>query len=348
MEGIDSLSLGNMSDDEYIDDDDCDLMVDFEKRCASKEEIKTRMDQYLTATKLGRMAFVAGDIQLAKDRFNLAMSLEMQTEFENNVDFGVTGGMLREELATRCGTGSLDSDVYARFGDILSRLLQVFEHGDRMVGKRPKQPKWYLVMASCLSAVNEWDKAETVYKEGLKACPGNLDLLKAMHSLKKVNEILSELSTKAGVKKLSSGSNIDELSLSSSPKLNFEFNFTDEGSPLQEHKLRPVNKIDKRKFGSLPVNSLSLSASLSRRFSSPRSESNHRFRSKSVTAVTNIRHPSKRFSLAQNWNKHTMCFSPLIQSEKLEEHFSSRTLRTMRTIANSSDIDIIALIDDIS
>ncbi len=332
-----------MSDDEYIDDDDCDLTVDFEKRSASKEEIKTRVDQYLTATKLGRMAFVAGDIQLAKDRFNLAMSLEMQTDFENNVDFGVTGGMLREELATRCGTRNVDSDVYARFGDILSRLLQVFEHGDRMVGKHPKQPKWYLVMASCLSAVNEWDKAETVYKEGLKACPGNLDLLKAVHSLKKVNEILSELSTKAGVKKLSPGSNIDESPRSSSPKLNIEFNFTDEGSPIPEHKLRPVNKIDKRKFGSMPVNSLSLSASLSRRFSS-RPESNHRFRSKSVTAVTNIRHPSKRFSLAQNWNKHTLCFSPAIQSEKLEEHFSSRTLRTMRTIASSSDIDV-TLID---
>ena len=331
-----------MSDDEY-DEDDIDLMVDFEKHAANKEEIKVRVDQYLTASKLGRMAFVAGDIQLAKDRFNLAMSLEMQTEFENNVDFGVTGGLLRDELLSRCGNDqSLD-----RFGCVLSRFLQVFEHADAMVGKHPKQPKWYSTMASCLCVVNEWDKAEIVYKEGLKHCPGNKDLMKSLQCLQKTNETIADLMGKAGFEKPS----LNQKRESTSSFIGAGDDVADIDY-LPEPKLRPINKMEKKRYGSLPGSKPS-DPPLRKMSNSwlPR-QSGQRLRSKSLVHTKQKQSSSsKRLSQSGIWNEHIgwkSSFSPIIQSEKLDQGFSSRTLRTMRTINSSSDIDatLIPLLED--
>ena len=330
-----------MSDDEYeYDEYDLDFTVDFEKQSISKEEIKIRIDQYLTASKLGRMAFVAGDVQLAKDRFNLALSLEMQTELENNTDFGVTGGLLRDEMLSRCGNEP-ESDDFDRFGGILSRLLQVFEHADGMVVTGPKHAKWYVIMGSCLCVVNEWDKAEVVYKEGLKACPGNKDILKSLQSLRNITETMSHLMSKAGINKsFPSMWNGDQYPI---------MNDTDGGGSVTEPKLRPVNKIEKKRYASLPENTIMTTDTRTRKLSHSRISQEARqvqLRSKSLVVMNNGKlspKSTKRLSLSQKWNEHAVwksMFSPVIQSVKLEEGFSSRTLRTMRNINGNSDIEL--------
>ncbi len=338
-----------MSEDEDdYKDDGFDVTVNFaEKNSTSKEEIKTRIDQYLTTSKLGRMAFVAGDVQLAKDRFNLAMTLEMQTELENNTDFGVTGGLLREEMSSRAGGKDSESDDFDRFGGILSRLLQVFEHADGMVAKNPKDAKWYIIMGSCLCMVNEWEKAEVVYKEGMKACPGNKDIQKSLQSLRKLTETTSHLISKTGSNSIWNG-NDDNYSTGTS-------NFIDGGrhSLPTEPKLRPVNVIEKKRHGSLPATTAtdaqlnSCSATKMRLGSiSKISQETRQLRSKSLMVMNNGKlspKSAKRFSVSQQWNEHAVwksSFSPVIQSVKLEEGFSSRTMRTMRDIEHSSDIEI--------
>lgn len=80
---------------------DSDLDDEVEVSIKSKGEVKVRVDQYLTTCGLGLLALRAGDVQLAKDRFNFAMDLELLSEMESTTDFGVTGELLRNELVSR-------------------------------------------------------------------------------------------------------------------------------------------------------------------------------------------------------------------------------------------------------
>ena len=319
---------------------DDELMVTCDTKSVSKEDVKNRVDEYLTASKLGRMAFVAGDVQLAKDRFNLAMSLELQIELENNVDFGVTGGLLREELQSRYPENEAKSnDSDGRISSVLSRLQEVFEYADEMAGMHPKSAKWYSIMGSCLCVINEWDKAVIVYREGLKACPGDKRLSNSLKSLEKLNSSTSTLgaSNKRGT--------IEQL-------INFKFsthmNTDREVQPNKDlkPKLRPVNKIDQQQFKRLSLTSESaikahplLSASTNFELSRKQSEkSEHpRSRSKSASATARIRRSSRPFTHSHKVEQHgswNSLFSPMVQSLSLEG-FNSRTVQTMR-IFNTS------------
>lgn len=168
---------------------------------AKQEKLKGRVDEYITASKLGRLAYAAGDVQLAKDRFNLALSLELETELDSHIDFGVTGGLLREELHDR--SKEMDESLPVprtvqrdRMSTILTKLERIYETADKEVSSNPSDPKWYLVMGSSLCVVNEWEKAEKVYMEGISACPNNKELLGALERLNKLKHMMSVLGDK--------------------------------------------------------------------------------------------------------------------------------------------------------
>lgn len=357
------------SDDSELDselDDFEDLAEDSVKQWKnSREVIKERVDQYLTATRLGRMAFIAGDIQLAKDRFNRAMSLEMQTEFENNGDFGVTSSLLREEMVTRCNSptdggttatspSSTPHCVYDRLGNMLCRLSQIFEHADSMLGKRPDNPKWYLVMASALCMINEWGKAEIVYKEGLKACPDDKGLHQSLRSLHKVMDSINELTKKAGHNTSSTGSDYEN---SQYLAMNIISTMTTPATSSTMGNRRPVNKVVRRKFGSLPSSDslkVSATAPMSKKIVygsqtltpplSPRSRS----QSLIPSNKTKHYHMAKRFSV-QQLNQQSLwqsLFSPTLQAQLLGKSFSSKTLETMRTINKLAIVELSALQQD--
>ena len=177
---------------------DFDADSDFEdeekfSRNTLRPNIKIRVDEYLNTAKLGRMAFVAGDVQLAKDRFNLAMDLEFQTELENTSDFGVTGGILREELLAR--HEGLDDNKIAKSTDrltgFLSRLEKIFTTADEKAAYNTADTQSFILMGAALSMIGEWDKAESVYKEGIAASPTeNEDLVSALRRLNKQRDML--------------------------------------------------------------------------------------------------------------------------------------------------------------
>jgi hypothetical protein len=195
-----------------MDFDDDDLLVDSDEddiRNDQRASLQSRLDQYLNASKLGRMAYEAGDVKLATDRFNLALDMELQLEVESFNDFGLTGQLLREELAKRKLTfvSAEEDDKPCR--KILRNLRSVYERANASSMSNPTDPRRYLEMGSALCLINEWDKAGKVYEEGLMYCPQNKDLLKAIQSLSKLEDMLKLLCTDSSsdVKRRPSGSN---------------------------------------------------------------------------------------------------------------------------------------------
>ena len=157
------------------------------------EELTTRVDEYLSVTRLGREAFVDGDLKLAKDRFSLSMNIELNTDLECVCDptVGRATGELKLELQTRCGFLQTLAGVKRkeRYSKVLSNLEQVFVKADEKTSKSPNDPKPYLQMASALIVVNEWEKAKQVYADGISCCPDDCEELR--RGLDRLNKIES-------------------------------------------------------------------------------------------------------------------------------------------------------------
>ena len=157
------------------------------------EELSTRVDEYLSVTKLGREAFVDGDLQLAKDRFSLSMNIELNTDLECVCDstVGRATGELKQELQVRCGLLQTLAGVERkkRYSRVLSNLEQVFLKADERTSKSPSDPKPYLQMASALIVVNEWEKAKQVYADGIACCQDDCEELR--RGLDRLNKIES-------------------------------------------------------------------------------------------------------------------------------------------------------------
>lgn len=180
---------------------DSDLEQDDEvdKSIKSRTDVKVRVDQYLTTCDLGRLALKAGDAQLAKDRFNFAMDLELLSEIESTNDFGVTGGLLREELISRNKSKTVNQlmDVSdKRLKSTLSKLQKVFIEADEKAAFNTADEDAFLSMGAALSMIGELEKAETVYKEGIAASPRGKcpKLLEAMQRLDKLKDMMSLVS----------------------------------------------------------------------------------------------------------------------------------------------------------
>ncbi len=211
----------NMNMAEVFDfDGDSDLSEASEtEESEARERIKTRVDEYLTASKLGRLAFIAGDVQLSRDRFNLAMDLEYQTEIESTGDFGVTGGMLREELLSRTENKSdneITSATDSRLVDTLSKLQKIFITADEKAAFNTADTQSYLLMGAALSMVGEWDKAESVYKEGMAASLTENKELKG--ALQRLNILRDTIDLVGGDKDEGRDRKSSFLSLSRKPK----------------------------------------------------------------------------------------------------------------------------------
>ena len=176
-----------------LDSDLCESSDEEEQqRKLYNKAVKERVDEYLTTSRLGRMAYCAGDVQLAKDRFNLAMNLEFLTEMENNTDFGVTGGMLRNELLSRNETAiDVVSISDEKLANNLSKLQKIFVEADEKAALNTADTQSFLLMGATLNVIGEWEKAEAVYKEGIAASLGNNQLLEdALKSLNKLRDTI--------------------------------------------------------------------------------------------------------------------------------------------------------------
>lgn len=171
------------SDDEFITEDDSQI----------KESLHNRLDQYLTASQLGRLAYKAGDIQLATDRFNLALDIELQVELESFNDFGVTGEILRQELEKRVGFQPTQKDDESLYSKVLPKLQNLYDRADFAAAMNPSQSKWYIQMGGALCLLNEWEKARKIYEEGLRHNPQDLSLQTALHRLNKVDDLMKLL-----------------------------------------------------------------------------------------------------------------------------------------------------------
>lgn len=171
------------SDDEFITEDDSQI----------KESLHNRLDQYLTASQLGRLAYKAGDLQLATDRFNLALDIELQVELESFNDFGVTGELLRQELERRVGFEPTQKDDKSLYSKVLPKLQNLYDRADFAAAMNPSQSKWYIQMGGALCLLNEWEKARKIYEEGLRHNPHDLSLQTALHRLNKVDDLMKLL-----------------------------------------------------------------------------------------------------------------------------------------------------------
>lgn len=182
----------------FEDSDDDLILEDDSTEPQTLSFLQTRLDQYLTASQLGRLAYKAGDIQLATDRFNLALDIELQVELESFNDFGVTGQLLREELQKRkLSTGNKQTPSYNK---VLEKMQTMYEHADIACALDPTESKWYLQMGGALCVINEWDKATTIYEEGLCYCPQDTLLKAASNRLTKLKDMLKLLDNKVDCK----------------------------------------------------------------------------------------------------------------------------------------------------
>lgn len=170
-------------------DSDDDLIVEDVESTRQAVSLQTRLDEYLNASKLGRLAYQAGDVRLATDRFNLALDIELQVELESFNDFGVTGQILRQELQKK----ALDPLDQPPYNSILNKLKALYENADIASALDPSEPKWYIQMGAALCILNEWEKAKRIYREGLSRCSENLPIQKELNRLNKIEEMMNLL-----------------------------------------------------------------------------------------------------------------------------------------------------------
>ena len=159
----------------------------------STESIITWVEEYLTASKYGRLAYQAGDRQLATDRFNLALDIELQAELDSMGDFGVTGNRLRQELQARSnGRQRLQTKSTQRYSVVLGKLKRAYERAAEGAsrGNNATDPIHFLHMGAALCCVNEWEKARKTYQDGIACCGECKELTHALDQLDAIENLL--------------------------------------------------------------------------------------------------------------------------------------------------------------
>ena len=188
-----SSSTDGVFSPEPLSDTDSDDDLCVVRESVDNSRIQVRVEEYLNASKLGRLAYAAGDVQLAKDRFNLALDLEMQTELESFTDFGVTGGQLRAELQRRSSESDVPIPVEKsrdKYTTLLAKLERVYVGANHKTSKEPDNPEYYLQMGAALCIINEWDRAKQVYQSGIAACKDNQCLKACLEKMKKLDDMI--------------------------------------------------------------------------------------------------------------------------------------------------------------
>ena len=159
----------------------------------STQSIITWVEEYLTASKYGRLAYLAGDRQLATDRFNLALDIELQAELDSMGDFGVTGNRLRQELQARSnGRKRLQMKSTERYSVVLGKLKRAYERAAEGAsrGNNATDPIHFLHMGAALCCVNEWEKARKTYQDGIACCGECRELTQALEQLDTIENLL--------------------------------------------------------------------------------------------------------------------------------------------------------------
>ncbi len=171
-------------EDEEIEDTDNGM--------PSPNSISVVMDEYVSASFVGRSSYASGDILSAVTQFNEALGIELQTELEclYDTNLGLVSGLVRREVQSRM----YDSPVHS--GDknckkILNQLADTYIKASSESDRHPSKSKWYMQMGAALCVVNEWEKAKQVYKEGINMCRDKKELKAALKNLIKLEQITS-------------------------------------------------------------------------------------------------------------------------------------------------------------
>lgn len=171
----------------------------------SKESISAALDKYVSASRDGRDAFSAGNLLEAIKEFDQALDIELQTELECLYDnsIGMVSGLVRREVESRlldkqerkqqAENGVQLCAAQRRCSRILQQLrVQYEEAAGGMKGKKSSSsPQWYLQMGAALVMINEWEKAKTVYTEGISICKDKKELKVALKNLIKTEQMTS-------------------------------------------------------------------------------------------------------------------------------------------------------------
>ena len=154
----------------------------------SPESIRATLDMYVSSAKIGREAYVKGDLRSAVHQFDHALALELQTEMDCIYDpsIGMVSGLVRQEVSQRFQKGVSPTNSCAR---VMKTLLQDYTACIEKVKNKPTDPKLYLRMGAALCCVDEWEKAEKIYSDGLQACKDRKGLKLALKKLQRMKQI---------------------------------------------------------------------------------------------------------------------------------------------------------------
>ena len=157
----------------------------------SKETIGAALDEYVSASREGRQAYSTGNLAEAVKEFDHALDIELQTELECLYDtsIGLVSGLVRREVDSR-----LDRQGKHHQDESCSKILQHLKGSYEQAAEEAKgkrSPQWYLQMGATLVVINEWEKAKSVYTEGINVCKDKKELKMALKSLIKIEQITS-------------------------------------------------------------------------------------------------------------------------------------------------------------
>jgi hypothetical protein len=197
--------------------------------------VSAKLDDYVSASKKGRAAYVRGELGAAVTQFNQALNLELETELECLYDtsIGFVSGLVKQEVSSRLQSSPKHQAVNC--ATILSQLSVIYDKANTKSLKKPTEPKWYLRMGASLCMINEWEKAKLVYKEGVNMCKDKRELKQALKKLTQIEQITSNAEIP--------DEDIDDRVIPSSPSRKIQMSAQ---SPSSERKAKPSNAYRKR------------------------------------------------------------------------------------------------------
>ena len=202
------------------------------------ETVSAKLDDYVSASKKGRAAYVRGDLGAAVTQFNQALNLELETELECLYDtsIGFVSGLVKQEVNSRLQSSPKHQAVNC--AKILNQLSVVYDKANTKSLKKPTEPKWYLRMGAALCLINEWEKAKLVYKEGINMCKDKRELKQALKKLTQIEQITSNAEIPE--------EDIDDRVIPSSPCRKTQTSAQSQQSPSRERRAKPGNVYRKR------------------------------------------------------------------------------------------------------
>ena len=203
------------------------------------DTVSAKLDDYVSASKEGRAAYVRGDMMTAVAHFNQALSLELQTELECLYDtsIGFVSGLVKQEVNSRLQSSPRHTAA-GGCSRLLDQLSVVYDNANTKSLKKPTEAKWYLRMGASLCLINEWEKAQLVYKEGINMCKDKKELKQALKTLTQIDQITSNAEIPE--------EDIDDRVLPSSPNHKKFITIAPLESPKSERKAKPNDVHRKR------------------------------------------------------------------------------------------------------